>query len=195
MPPAPEAETRATLAGPLCDNGRCTCASDPAEVGQAPDGYKRFEVTLGPSQSQLWAMVDDMVLYKGTERATECYYLDLPQGEHPFRLHAKGKGGFGARMRVREVGAKGPWFFESFEFSCGAPGLCDQQSLREWKERIQEVEKGKHDPCGSVRVLGLDWQTGRMPDNLHPADFDLQASFKVYKFVPDAPPGDASCAK
>jgi len=195
MPPAPDPDTRATLAGPLCDTGRCQCDDDPVAVGEPEPGFKRFKVELGPSQSELWATIDNNVFYKSVERASACFFIDLRSGEHPIGLRARGKAGFGAGLAIRELGPGGLWWYESFNFSCGAPGLCDLQSLRDWRESVADVSAGKHAPCGSVRILGIDWITGRMPDNLHPADFKLDARMKVYEFVPKHAPGTADCVK
>src|SRR5688572_18434967 len=81
IPPTPAAATRAVLAGPLCENGRCACrdAARPGDggAGAPSDGTKRFEVKLGPVEGELWAAVGEHVLYKSKERATECFYVDL----------------------------------------------------------------------------------------------------------------------
>ena len=196
MPSPPAAATQATLVGPLCQPGECQCTDDPSKIGMAEAGFKRFRVELGPSESEMWATINKNVLYKGKERASGCFYLDLPIGEHPITLRARGEAGFGAGLRVSEVGGEadgGPWFYETFDFNCGAPGLCDLQSLRDWKSSISHVKAGKHAPCGSVRILGIDWTTGRMPDMLHPEDFLLEATMKIYKFLPHQPPGTESC--
>jgi hypothetical protein len=195
MPPTPDTGTLATLAGPLCESSACRCTDDPAAAGEAPEGFKRFKVVLGPTEGELWGMIDGNLFYKSRERAVECYYVDLETGDHPISLRAKGRGGFGARMLISEIGAAGPWFYDSFEFACGAPGLCDHQGLRNWKRRVAAVDAGKHAPCGSVRIFGIDWQTGRMPDNVHPEDFFLQASMKIYPSLPNSPPGTATCTK
>lgn len=195
MPDLPGPDTRATLAGPLCKNTECTCSDDPAAIGEAPEGFKRFKFELGPTEHELWATVDGNQLYKSREKAGSCFYVDLEPGDHPISLRARGEAGFGARLAVSELGGEGPWWYESFEFHCGAPGLCDAAGLRRWKEGLANVDAGKHAPCGSVRILGIDWQTGRMPDNLHPADFYLQANMKVYKFAPEHPPGSEACSR
>lgn len=195
MPAAPDPDTRATLAGPLCSTSRCECSEDPAKIGAAEEGLKRFRVKLGPSQSQLWATIGKNVFHKSIERATSCFYVDLPAGQQAIALRAKGKGGFGAGMEIREVGGEGPWLYPTFNFNCGAPGLCDMQGLSNWKRSLKAVSAGKHAPCGSVRILGVDWATGRMPDNLHPEDFHLTAQMKIYKFQPKHPPGTQTCSK
>jgi hypothetical protein len=196
MPSPPDTATRATLAGPLCETAECQCSDDPSKIGIAAEGLKRFRVELGPSESQIWATINKNVLYKGVERARACFYIDLPSGEHPITLRATGEAGFGAGLRMSEVGGEsdgGPWFYESFNFNCGAPGLCSKQALRDWRESISHVSAGKHAPCGSVRILGIDWTTGRVPDMLHPEDFLLEATMKIYKFLPHNPPGTESC--
>lgn len=193
MPSTPKAETQAALVGDQCKGDRCACTDSATTQGEIPAGKKRFRVTLGPSQSELWAKVDGNTLYKGVEGATSCFYLDLSAGEHTVTMHAKGRGGFGARMQISELGTKSPNWYESFEFRCGAPGLCDRASLRSWKEQISKVDAGKHAPCGSVRISGIDWTEGRMPDNLHAENFFLQATMKVYTFEPKHAPGSAEC--
>ncbi len=193
MPSVPDADTRATLAGPLCDTSECQCSEDAAAVGKAPDGWKRFKVELGPTDHELWAEVGSNRLYKSIERANACFYLDLAPGDHPIKLRARGKSGFGARIKVSELSAAGPHWYPTFEFHCGAPGLCDGAGIRRFRDRVASVSKGKHAPCGSVRVLGVDWQTGRMPDNIHPADFFLEASMKVYTFATKHEPGSTEC--
>lgn len=195
MPPTPDPASRATLAGPLCESQACRCTDDPSAVGEPPEGFKRFKVVLGPTESELWGSIDGNVFYKGVERPTECFYVDMQAGDHPISLQAKGRAGFGARMLISEVGGAGPWFYETFEFRCGVPGLCDQQGLRDWKRRIAQFNAGRHAPCGSVRISGIEWLSGRMPDNLHPEDFFLQATMKVYKKLPEHPPGTAACSK
>lgn len=248
MPSSPDPTTRATLAGNLCDTAECQCSEDPAKIGLAEPGLKRFRIELGPSESQLWTTIGKNRMYKGKERARACFYIDLPTGEFPITLRAKGTGGFGAGMRISEIGGRYPekdeageatesmegiegidgvpyaegegapegseseevaeptpptesgagiglWLYETFDFNCGAPGLCDMQSLRDWKKSISNVSAGKHAPCGSVRILGIDWITGRMPDMLHPEDFRLEAQMKIYKFLPHNPPGTESCVK
>lgn len=194
VPQPPNPATRAALAGPLCAGDRCTCRAGEESAGAPEKGLKRFEFVLGPTQHELWAEVAGQVLYKSVERAKECFYIDLPPGEHRVALQARGEAGFGARLRISEQGENGPWWYDTFEFFCGAPGLCDRTALREWKRHVSRFSEGKHDPCGSVRVRGIDWQTGRMPDNLHPEDFRLALVLKIYNFIPDDPPGDPSCA-
>lgn len=195
MPEPPPRMTRATLAGPLCQGTTCRCKKDDADAG-VPEvaGVKRYEVVLGPSDNELWATVNGMVLYKSVERATECFYLDLASpGDHPVTLRARGEAGFGARLTIRELQASGPAWYSTFEFVCGAPGACRVDQLRDFRASLARYKRGIHDPCGSTKIQGLEWDTGRMPDVSVPADLYLQLRLKPYKFAPDKPPGHADC--
>jgi hypothetical protein len=120
--------------------------------------------------------------------------VDLLPGRHDVTIRARGADGFGARLAISELGAAGPWWYETFEFSCGAPGLCDQETLRSWRANITAY-KEKHDPCGSTKIKNLQWQTGTMPDNRHPGEILVQLTLQVYEFVPEYPSGDESCPR
>lgn len=193
-PPAPE--TRATLAGPLCESDGCRCKSATGDdAGTPAEGVKRYEVVLGPSENQLWATVDDMVLYKSRERATECFYVDLRPGKHAVTLRAHEEDHFGARLKIAEQGKASLWWYDTFDFYCGAPGLCSLEGLDSWKADAARFEQGKHDPCGSTLIRGVTWQTGTVPDLLHPSELLLELTLDVYEFVPEQPPGHESCAK
>ncbi len=193
IPAPPEPATVATLSGPLCRANACTCRTDDAAAGLPEEGFKRFEFRMGPSDNELWATVGDMTLYKSRERATDCFYVDLPPGNHPVTFRASGANGFGAAIEVSELGAKGPWWYDTFDFLCGAPGLCDRETLASWKSKF--LERGnKQDPCGSTKITALTWQTGTMPDNLHPSDILLRFTMQVYKFSPENAPGAEACA-
>jgi len=192
IPDPPDPSTRATLSGPLCGPERCQCRTTDVEPGLPDPEFKRYEIKLGPSTNELWARIDGMVLFKTRERATECFYVDLRPGEHNVSLRARGPNGFGARIAISEQGAAGPYWYNTFDFACGAPGLCDRDTIAQWKKDIQPLGD-KHDPCGSTLIQNLTWITGRMPDNLHPADLLLEFKLKIYKFIPDYAPGAEEC--
>jgi hypothetical protein len=192
-PPAPM--THATLSGPLCERGgACRCRQDGEDAGEPGPDHKRFEFRLGPTSSDFWVTVGDMVLYKSKQRAQECFYVDLRPGRHKVALRATGPQGFGAGMTISEFGAEGSWWYDTFEFTCGAPGLCDQETLAAWKRR-KEGLGNLHDRCGSVKVTGITWRTGEMPDMLHPSDLLLELVLEIHDFAPTRPPGDESCVR
>jgi hypothetical protein len=198
--PPPPPTTRATLVGPLCGDGQaCTCRDEhaPADggAGAPAEGLKRFELVVGPAANAVWVTVDDMVLYKSEQRASECFYIDLPPGEHKVGMRAHNEGGLGAAVHVREYGAAAKSWYDTLSFSCGSPGACSNQELDQEKADLAQAPHGVHDLCGSVKVKGLVWKTGREPDAEHPEDLAVELVLKVYKRMPDKPHGDATCAK
>ena len=198
--PPPPPSTRATLAGPLCGNGQtCTCRDENAAadggVGEPAAGLKRFELRVGPAANAVWVTVDDMVLYKSEQRASECFYVDLAPGDHKLGMRAHNVGGLGAAVTVREYGAAAKSWYDTIAFSCGSPGACSNQELDQEKASLAGAPHGVHDLCGSVKVKGLAWNTGREPDAEHPEDLQVELVLQIYKRLPDKPRGDPTCAK
>jgi len=198
LPTLPRAETRATLVGPRCQGAdHCVCrdlgvAGDEARPGER---LKRFEVRVGPTQNALWVSVDDMVLFKSKQRATECFYIDLVPGKHPVRIHGKGEHGLGMVVAFYELSGGGPWWYPAFEFDCGAGGLCTLEDIRKEQARIRLLPRGISAPCGSVKVQRFKWQTGTMPDALHPGEIAVDFFLDVYEFATTEPPGSDKCAR
>ncbi|HET6612642.1 MAG TPA: hypothetical protein VFG83_11670, partial [Kofleriaceae bacterium] len=192
-PPPPK--TVADLSGPLCHGDECACRDLSPKVAQTAPGarLKRFEIRLGPSQNELWARVGNEILYKDLDRATACFYLDLAPGKYPITLQARSPHGVAVGMTIAEMGGAGKWFYDTFDFDCGAPGLCTREHLEAFKARADAVAGGKFDPCGSTRISSIRWKTGRAPDDLHPAALEVSLILDVYEFAPEHPPGDPSC--
>jgi hypothetical protein len=185
--------TSATLAGPLCEGQQCRCREPGREPGLAQrPGTKRFELRLGPVENELWVRVNGMVLYKSPERATECFYIDLPTGKHSVSVRAKGEYGFAARLAISEIGAQGR--YETFDFACGGPGMCAQSQIKEWRASLARYKRGAHDPCGSTKIREVQWQSGKMPDKIHPSELQLDFALQVYDFTPERPSGHPTCA-
>jgi hypothetical protein len=195
MPELPGRYTKATLAGPLCSGNECSCQQDPGSAGKpAGSAVKRFEFVLGPSDNELWATVDGMVLYKSKERAKECFYVDLSApGEHPVTVRGTGEAGFGVRLQVRELASGSNDQYETFDFQCGAPGACRADQLADYRASLDKYKRGLHDPCGSTKVKKLSWITGRLPDGRSPANLHVSFTLDTYEFAPKHPPGDDSC--
>lgn len=202
MTPLPPRVTRATLAGPLCEaeEVHCKCREpatdgtpDVDQAGQPEPGFKRYEIRLGPTEDELWATLGDMVFYKTRERGEECFYVDLRPGKHAVTLRAKAAQGFAARMTIAEQGALG--WYDTFTFDCSTPNRCAMADLRDWGEAVQAREGEIHDPCGSTKVRDVRWQTGRVPDRLHPDELQLDLVLDIYRFTPKHGPGDAACAR
>jgi len=195
-PPAPM--TQGALAGDRCHDGACTCRDPQAPgdggVGAPADGLKRFEIRVGPIEHPLWVTVDDTILYKSEARAEDCFYIDLAPGEHPMTIRASHPGGISAAVAVSEYGAATQTWYESYRFSCGVPGVCAHEELDDYKASRARYPRGIEDPCGSVKIKGLTWDTGVAPDQVHPEDLALGLTLSIYDFPPRAPHGDPSCA-
>lgn len=143
---------------------------------------------------ELWVTLDDMVLYKSKARAEDCFYVDLPQGKHPMGLRASSPGGVSARVEVSEYAPATRSWYQTFRFSCGAPGVCAHDELDQQKSEYAVYKRGIHDPCGSVKIAQIGWDTGVAPDQLHPDDLQVAWTLDIYEFAPKKPHGDPSCA-
>lgn len=187
----PAKRTQGVFAGPLCNGEMCKCATSSEEAGVPADaGYKRFEVRLSSPQA-LWIKVRDNLMFKDAERAEACFYVDLATGDTPIEMRASDPNGVSAAWSVKELGAQTKSWYDTFRFNCGNPGVCSFDELREKKA---EYADPKSDRCGSVKLKGLTWDTGRSPDQLHPAELLVRVTLDVYKFIPDRPHGD-DCTK
>ncbi|MCA9674966.1 MAG: hypothetical protein H6709_00965 [Kofleriaceae bacterium] len=197
--PTPEPVTIGALSGPLCTDQACQCRDPraPADGGAGVpelDGVKRFEIRVGPSEHALWVKLDDWVLYKSDERATDCFYVDLKPGKHPVTLRAHQQGGFSAKITISEYGAATQSWYDTYAFDCGSGGgVCDEDDFDAYKASLAQYTRGLHDPCGSTKVKGVVWDTGRAPDFVHPEDLQLELTLEVYQFAPQYAHGDAAC--
>lgn len=190
--PIPDKLTSATLAGPLCKAQICSCVGDGSDPGlpEAAD-VKRYQFKLGPTDNELWVMVDDMVMYKTVERASECFIVDLGVGKHEVVLRAKSETGFGARLTINEIGKHGP--YQTFDFQCGAPGSCTFDQLDSFKASLTKYKRQIHDPCGSTKIRAPNWLTAASPDRIHPGDMQLKLVMQIYDFSPGHPSGHPEC--
>lgn len=193
LEPVPVKLTTATLVGPLCEAEVCQCIDGGANPGLPDqDGVKRYQFKLGPTDNELWVTVDDMVMYKTNERATECFIVDLRADEkHEVSLRAKSANGFGARLTINEIGAEGP--YSTFMFQCGSPGPCTLDQLASFKASLARYKRQLHDPCGSTKVRAPHWLTGEAPDRVHPDELQLDFILHVYKFPLRYPSGHPEC--
>lgn len=196
--PPPEPQTKGALAGPLCRPDACTCRDEtaPADagVGVPADGYKRFEIRVGPIENPMWVILDDKVLFKSAARAEDCFYVDLLPGDHRMNIRASREGGISAGVRVQEYAPSTGTWYDTYQFVCGVPGVCAHDELDEYKASLKKYRRGIQDPCGSVKVKQISWDTGKAPDQVHPNDLAVGLTLEVYDFPPRAPHGDPSCA-
>lgn len=202
--PEPPAKTVATLASGRCTSGACKCRAkdDTAKEEPAPErGRKRFEFRVNRGPGNVWVTVDGaQQLYADPETSESCFYLDLTDGKHDVVVRGHSvqlSGGAGASLQISEY-APGPekappWWYDTAYFQCGNPSPCDPESLEAWKKEVDGYENSLHDPCGSTKVRRAAWETGTMPDGLHPDDFAALLTLDVYPFQPQSAPGE--CAK
>jgi hypothetical protein len=200
--PPPPSETHAALAGHRCSSTTyCACrqAGDDAEKTPPPEGHKRFEFRLATATGVAWVTIDGKdQLFKSKERAEDCFYVDLPHGKHAVALRAKAEhpqGGVGIGMHVAEHDPRGPSWYRSFGFQCGVPGPCDKDTMAAWKSAISSDRAKLRDPCGSTRVEGLGWETGRMPDAVHPEEISVSFTLNVHDYLPQRTPEDPDCSE
>jgi hypothetical protein len=192
--PKPEAVTKGTLVGPLCQGDRCNCrkGADDAGLPEAA-GVKRFEIQMKSAQ-ELWVTLAQHQLYKDKERAVACFYLDLAPGKHALELRASNPDGVSAELEVHELGTKTKSWYETFKFSCGHPGVCSFEALDNAKTELHAQVKGNlYDACGSTKIRGLEWDHGKAPDGAHPSELLVRLALDIYKFEPDKKHGDATC--
>ncbi len=190
---APPAKmTQGVFAGPLCEGDRCKCASGPGDggAGVPTDTKKRFEIRMN-SPYELWMSVGGNHMYKDAERPDACFYVDLPSGDTQIEMRASQPHGLSGTWTIRELGTQTKSFYDTLTFSCGNPGAC---SFDELDTKKTELKDPKHDRCGSVKVKGLTWDTGRSPDQQYPSELLVRGTLDVYKFVPDRPHGE-DCSK
>ncbi|HUJ61389.1 MAG TPA: hypothetical protein VLX92_22950 [Kofleriaceae bacterium] len=197
--PPPPRQTQGPLAGPLCTGDHCTCreanAAGDAGVGLPEGAAKRFEVRLGPSPQQLWVKIGPNVLYKSAERPEECFYVDLAAGQIPVELRASDPSGVSAAWSIHELGSKTRSWYDTFTFNCGSPGVCSFDELDGQKQRFAGYKHGVEDLCGSVKIKGLSWDTGKSPDMLHPDELLVRLVLDIYRRAPTQSHGDESCGK
>jgi hypothetical protein len=197
--PPPPASTEAELTGHRCAGGACKCRveGDPEEQTPPAEGTKRFEVRLQAAPGVAWAIVDGKHrLFKGNGHAEDCFYLDLPPGDHHVIMRAAGEredGPVGLAFAVNEHNAKGPWWFNVFSLQCGMSSACGKDNLDTWRGEIEADHRQLTDPCGSVKINKLTWDTGRMPDNVHPHDVQVSFTMHVYKKAWDKAPRSPDC--
>src|SRR5438132_1708337 len=76
-----------------------------------------------------------------------------------------------------------PWWYDTAIFQCGHPGPCEPDALRSWKEEVEGYARALRDPCGSTKVKRPQWETGVLPDGVHPDEFYASFALDVYPFI------------
>jgi len=197
--PPPPKDTHAVLAGNLCGDNRCTCRGDGpgdggAGVPETP-GRKRYELRLS-SPHDLWVTINKTtVLYKSPERAETCFYIDLPSGAQELELRASNPDGVSAGLQIHELGTRTRSWYDTFEFSCGVPGVCSFEELEANRAKYIATHRNLYDRCGTTKIKGLSWDHGKAPDQLHPSELVLRLTLDIYRFAAWKQHGDDSCGE
>jgi hypothetical protein len=189
----PATATEAVLSGPLCEGERCKCKSAAGDAGDPAEGQKRYEVRLKSAQ-QLWMTIHGMRLYKNAEQPEACFYVDLPAGDIPVEMRASDPNGVSAEWTISEYGTKTKSWYDTFRFECGNPGVCSFDEINSKKAEYSGMPRGLHDACGSTKLKGISWDTGKAPDNEHPSELLVRLTLDVYKFAPEKAHGE-QCGK
>jgi hypothetical protein len=111
------------------------------------------------------------------------------------QLRATRPEGVSAAWAIHELGTKTKTWYDTFHFSCGAPGVCSFDELAEQRKEFAGYTHGVEDLCGSVKIRGLSWDTGHAPDELHPSELLVRLVLDVYRRAPTQMHGDESCGK
>jgi hypothetical protein len=180
---------------PELDDGERKKPAPPPEV-------KRVELRLRSSH-ELWLRVGEQTFVKDRERAEACFYIDLPSpgiGERPkpldVELRASNADGVSAGLAINEMGVEARSWYRTFDFTCGVPGACSFEELDELKEssRRAVADHTLYDPCGSIRVRNLHWDSRVAPDHEYPGDLTLHLALEVLGGAPERPRGDPNCS-
>jgi hypothetical protein len=192
------------LAGSRCDGAGCTCrqAGDDAEKEPPAEGNKRLEIRLSIDQGEGVLESPTLGKFSGAGARETCYYLDVPVGSkaaltftgraaHPDR-------GFTPRLKISEYGPAGPWWYEIFSLECaGVSGRCDKPGADNWGDEIvRNRKRGRNDPCGSLVVTGLNWETSgglHARDSGYYRDFVVRFDIDVKRFATKFAPHSTEC--
>jgi hypothetical protein len=196
--PPPPKDTRAVLAGGLCQDNRCTCRGESGDGGVGvPEGKdrKRYEIRLG-SAYDLWVTINrTTVLYKNPERAEACFYVDLPTGAQQIELRASNPDGVSAALQIHELGTQTKSWYDTFSFACGVPGVCSFEELDASKARYAGAKRQLFDPCGTTKVKAISWDHVKAPDQPHPSELVVRLTLDIYRFAAQKPHGDDTCGE
>lgn len=212
-----DARTQAVLVGELCAAGApCQCRDlaapgtggvshpdqgpDPSEEPAAPSGApsaRRLEVRLRSSHA-LWLRLGPWTFAKDRERSEACFTIDVPAGDagsYAAELRAANRDGVSVGLELYELGAAAGTWYRTLSWSCGAPGACTFEALEEQKAELAAASAAGRlwDPCGSLKITGLTWDSRAAPDHLHPGELTLAFSLRTTDRVPVRPAGDPGC--
>jgi hypothetical protein len=199
----------ATLVGKRCPPGKegpastckCRTPNDPAEDPPPAEGSKRLEIRMSVHGGEGVLQAPTVGRFTATGADDTCFYVDVPAGSKAawtFVARASNPdAGLAPRLTIFEYGPKGPFWYEIFAFDCvGVAGKCDGAGVAAWTGRLKQRQRGRMDPCGSLVVTGLDWETSgglaHRDTGLY-RDFSVRFDAEVKKFATQFPPHATEC--
>lgn len=169
----------------------------PAPEARRAPSARRIELRLRSSHA-LWLRLGPWTFAKDRERSEACFTIDIPAGDagsYEAELRAANRDGVSVGLELYELGAAAGTWYRTLSWSCGAPGACTFEALDEQKQELAKAsaEGRLWDPCGSLKITGLVWDSRAAPDHLHPGELTLAFSLRTTDRVPERPAGDPSC--
>lgn len=193
------------LVGARCPAGQpsCNCRKpgDDAETAPPPEGMKRLEIRMSVHGGEGLLESPGAGRFAVSGVKDTCFYVDVPAGSkssYNFQARASNPdAGHTPRLSIWEYGPAGPFWYEIFSFDCvGVGGKCDAAGAADWQGRLKSRKRGRMDPCGSLVVTGLDWQTSgglAHRDNGYYRDFSVRFDVEVKKFPTQFAPHSTEC--
>jgi hypothetical protein len=191
------------LAGSRCTEGHCTCRTGDGEPEKTPpaEGKKRLEIRMSADGGE--ALLDAAGLGRlnahGPQEA--CFYVDVTAGStqsFTFTVVAdSAQRGVGPHLAVAEYGPAGPYWYKTLDITCaGANAHCDRNGADAWGRGLATRKRGRLDPCGSMVVTGLGWETSGSEADRNGGffrDFIVRFDIEAKKFATKFAPGSTEC--
>jgi hypothetical protein len=196
------------LVGKRCAGGsatatscKCRTPTDPDEDPAPPEGQKRLEIRMSVHGGEGVLQAPTVGRFVASGVADTCFYVDVPAGSKSAWTYvaraSNPDAGLAPRLNIYEYGPKGPFWYEIFAFDCvGVNGKCDGAGVAAWNGRLKTRQRGRMDPCGSLVVTGLDWETSgglaHRDTGLY-KDFSIRFDAEVKKFPTQFAPHSTEC--
>jgi hypothetical protein len=195
----------ATLAGARCRDSAagCTCraSGDDTEAEPPAQGNKRLEIRMSADrgEAELSSPTFGRIVTAGVRES--CYYVDVAAGsKQSFSFVSRATdpaSGVTPRLAIAEYGPAGPFWYEVLAVECaGVNGRCDRAGADKWVQTLKERQRGRVDPCGSMVITGLAWDTSggqHSRDGGFYRDFSVKFDMEAKKFATKFAPGSTEC--
>jgi hypothetical protein len=191
------------LAGTRCHPHVCKCRSTDNEVEETPPppGQKRLEFRMSADGGDATLKSPSLGRLTTAGPQQACFYVDVEAGsKHSFTFHVtaeRPERGMGPYLAVTEYGPTGPYWYKTLIVECaGANARCDRAGADAWGRGFATRKRGRLDPCGSMVVTNLNWETSGSEasrDSGFFADFTVTFDLEAKKFATQFAPGSTEC--